>query len=287
MAILLNTLLWLIVGSLTVGGLWFWRQPYPHNPLRGWILAAQILIATTVPTILLAVIWFEPGDLGFIALEGSGLLVAWILLLWSIWQGKVYEQEIRQLESGQALARWRCTVAEYRRFLKSEQVRLRTDSNLFIRYSFILAGGTVIFLAFIFRFDMAVPWTMGGILLAGGLLISLIDHLRSLGVKARHQADDLEAGEILFGPRGVLMFGRFIPLRGFNLWLEKVSYIAQVPSRLHFVSASRGRYGGKRLTEVYIPVPPKYRAEAQALVAKYREGLGHPALVPSPISKKR
>jgi hypothetical protein len=127
----------------------------------------------------------------------------------------------------------------------------------------------VILLAFIFRSPLSVAWTMGGIFLAGGLLVSLITYLQFLSVKARHNADDLEAGEILFGPRGVLMFGRFIPLRGFNLWLEKVAYIAQQPPRLHFVSAYHRRYG-KGTREVYIPVPAKYRAGAKALVAKYK-----------------
>ncbi|MFN8454172.1 MAG: hypothetical protein U0401_05770 [Anaerolineae bacterium] len=285
MEILLNTLLWLIVGSLVIGGLWLWRQPYPHNPLRGWILAAQILIATTIPTILLAVIHFKPGDLGFIALEGGVLFTALILLIWGSWQGGVYEQELRQMESGQALARWECTTAEYRHFLKSEQTRLRTDSQLFLRYSFIFAGAAVILFAFIFSFHMALAWTMGGIVLAGGLFISLIDYLRSSRVKAHYEADDLKAGDILFSPKGVLMFGRFIPLQGFNLWLEKVSYIGQAPSRLHFVSAYRRRNGGKGKIEVYIPVPSQYRAEAKSLVAKYREGNTQVSLTPTTASE--
>jgi hypothetical protein len=55
MEIILNTLLWLIVGSLVVGGLWLWLQLYPRNPLRGWILAAQILIAAVVPALLVMI----------------------------------------------------------------------------------------------------------------------------------------------------------------------------------------------------------------------------------------
>jgi hypothetical protein len=286
MEIFLNTLLWLIVGSLVVGGLWLWLQPFPHNPLRGWILAAQILIAAIVPTMLLAVIWFKPESLGFIALNGGVLLAALILLLWGSLQGEAYEQEIRQLESGQALARWECTVAEYRRFLKSEQARLLGEISPFVRYSCGFAGAAVILFAFIFRLPLWLAGAIGGFFLAAGLLISLINYLQFLSVKARHDADDLEAGEILFGPRGVLMFGRFIPLRGFNLWLEKVAYIAQEPPRLHFVSAYRRRSGtGTR--EIYIPVPAKYRAGAKALVAKYKEGARHASVTPGAVSEKR
>jgi hypothetical protein len=283
MEIFLNTLLWLIVGSLVVGGLWLWLQPFPHNPLRGWILAAQILIAAVVPAMLLAVVWFKPENLGFIGLDGGVLLAALILLLWGSLQGCAYEQEIRQLQSGRVLARWECTVAEYRRFLKNEVARLQRDASQFVRYSFGFAGAAVILFVFI---SGPVAWMMGGLLLAGGLLVSLITYLQFLSVKAHHAAHGLEAGEILFGPSGVLIFGRFIPLRGFNLWLEKVAYIAQEPPRLHFVSAYRRRRG-KGTREVYIPVPAKYRTEAKALVTKYKEGARHASVTPGAVSEKR
>jgi hypothetical protein len=243
-------------------------KPYPRNPLRGAILAAQILIAATVPMILLAVFQLKEENLGFIALTSGVLLAAFILLLWGNGQGEAYEQEIGQLEAGQHLARWECTTTEYRSFLKGELARLRSEFNLFICLSFGFAAAAVIFFAFIFPLPAA--WAMGGIFLGAGLLVSLISYLQFLKVKARHETDDLEAGEILFGPNGVLMFGRFIPLRGFNLRLEKVAYIAQGPSRLHFVSTYRRRHGRRVRREVYIPVPSKHRAEAKGLAAKYK-----------------
>lgn len=266
-------LLWLIVSSLAVWGLWLLLQPYRRNPLRGWILAAQILIAATAPMILLAAIQLKSENLGFIGLMGGVLLAAFIILLYANGQGEVYEQEIGQLESGQTLARWECTAAEYRAFLKSELARLKSELQVFMGCSFGLAGLAMIFFAFILPLPAA--WAMGGIFLGGGLFISLITFLEFLNVKTRYQAGDLAAGEILFGPSGVLMFGRFIPLKGFNLWLDKVAYVAQEPPRLRFVSAYRRRRG-KGTREVFIPVPAKYRAEAEALVAKYTGTGAHP-----------
>ncbi|MCK6624063.1 MAG: hypothetical protein L6R45_02685 [Anaerolineae bacterium] len=263
---MLNILLWLSVSSLAVGGLWLLLRPYPRNPLRGWILAAQILIAAAIPMILLAVFQYKPENLAFIGLTTGVMLAAFIILLFGHGQGQAYEQEIGELEAGHMLARWECTVAEYRAFLKSELARLSSEVKLFIGFSFGLAGAGAVLFAF---FSLILAWAMGGILLGAGLVVSLISYLEFLNVRARYAAADLEAGEILFGPNGVLMFGRFIPLRGFNLWLEKVTYIAPSPSRLHFVSAYRRR-NGRGTKEVYIPVPAKHRPEAKTLVAKYQ-----------------
>lgn len=259
-------LLALVVGGLVMAGLWLRHQPSSLNPMRKLVIGAMVFTAAAVAMMLPALVWFEPENLGFIAINGGVLLCALIMLIWASLQGGAYEQDIRQLQSGQALARWDCTVADYRQFLKSEQARLREEVNRFVLYSFGFAAAAVILFAFISR---PLAWMMGGILLGAGLIVSLITYLQFLGVKARHDADDLEAGEILFGPSGVLMFGRFIPLRGFNLWLEKVSFVAKGPPRLHFVTAYQRR-SGKATNDIYVPVPWRYRDEVKALVAKYR-----------------
>ncbi len=265
----LNILLALVVGGLVMGGLWLWLRPSPLNPLGGLVLGAQAVIAAAVAMMLPAVVWFKPENLGFIGLDAAVLFCALITLIWATLQGRAYEQEIRQLQSGQALARWDCTVAEYRRFLKSEVARLKREASQFVRYSFGFAAAAVILFAFIFRSPLWLAWAMGGILLAANLFVSLTTYLQFLNLKARQAAQDLEAGEILFGRSGVLMFGRFLPLRGFNLWLEKVSYVAKDPPQLHFVTAYRRR-SGKATKDVYVPVPWRYRDEAKALVAKYQ-----------------
>jgi hypothetical protein len=262
------SLLALLFSAILVGLLWAWARPTPALPFHEMIVISLVAVGATLAAGLLGVVWLAAGsfywtlDLVFAA---ALLITALIVLPYAVWQGRAYDRDRQQMLAGQNLAHWTYTAEEHREFITSEVERLRRSTWIFLAGSAIL---TVVFA--IVGAAIGLGLALGAVFLAAGLLATA-----SVAVPlARLQASlaggqDLGPGELFISAKGALLFGRYMPLQGFNLWVESVNLLEGEPPRLKFRTVSQGNRGSRVVNDVYVPVPADRQAEGEALAASY------------------
>jgi len=262
------SLLALLFSAIVVGLLWAWARPTPTLPLHEMIVISLVAVGATLAAGLLGLVWLRAGsfywtlDLVFAA---ALLITALIVLPYGVWQGRAYDRDRQQMLAGQNLAHWTYTAEEHREFLASEVERLRHSTWIF------LVGSAILMVAFgIVGTAIGLGLALGAVFLAAGLLATA-----SVAVPlARLQASlaggqSLGPSELFISAKGALLFGRYVPLQGFNRWVESVNLLEGEPPRLKFRTVSQGSRGSRVVNDVYLPVPADRQAEGEALAASY------------------
>jgi hypothetical protein len=266
-----TSLLALAASGLVVGLLWVWARPAPSLPLHEVIVGSIVAAGATLAVGLLGLIWLLPGSFYWtldIAIDGALLISSLIIAIWATIQGHVYDRDRQQMLAGQNLAHWTVTAEEHRQFVASEVDRLHQSVWWFLIGTAIL---TVIF--GLIGGLAGIGLATAGLMLAAGLLAIASVAVPYVRLQARYASgQDLGPGELYVSGKGALLFGRYVPLQGFNVWVESVSLVEDAPAgtaRLKFRTVSAGRRGSRVVNFVYVPVPADRRAEAEALAASY------------------
>ena len=239
----------------------------PMNPVTLLLLAFFTAALVGFPLLTLAV---GLGTWDVVVIEAVVVATAVACLGFVVWLARRYARDHDRLLAGEHWVHWRTSPAERGRFLAQEQDRARADARFAL-------GGTVV-VALLGAAGMwayteeargaAIGFAVFG---AAGLLVALTTRLWG-GATARPDAPDPD--DTYLGPLGVYQLGRYTPLRGFNLFLQRVDLRPGAPAVLAFTIGSRTRYGSVRTTETRVAVPPGREDEAAELAERFRREFG-------------
>ena len=239
----------------------------PMNPVTLLVLAFFAAALVGFPPFMVSV-GLEAWDV--VLVEVVVVATAVVCLGLVVWVARRYAGDYERLLAGEHWVRWRTTPNERARFVAQERARTRAEAKRYAVYAVGVAaiGGVAMWAA-----TRTVTGAALGIAAFGvaGLLV-VATTLRWGGARERPGALDLD--DTLLGNLGISHLGRYTPLRGFNLFLEKVDLLPCAPAVLAFTVGSRTRYGTVRSSEVRVAVPPGGEAEAATLAERFRREFG-------------
>jgi hypothetical protein len=188
------------------------------------------------------------------------------------WSGSPvrYAGDYERLLAGEHWVRWRTTPNERARFVAQERARTRAEAKRYAVYAVGVAaiGGMAMWAATRTATGAALGIAAFG---AAGLLV-VATTLPWGGARERPGALDLD--DTLLGDLGISHLGRYTPLRGFNLFLERsICCPAPRPSSRSPSARGRGtarsapRRSGSRSR-------PAGRRKRQSLAERFRREFG-------------
>lgn len=168
----------------------------------------------------------------------------------------------RKMPSGEpVLAHWTYEAGEWGAYTRTESKRKTTET---------IVLGVAVFLVSVLiggkgdegEAMMAAGAMVGGMLIAGGLLLA----------RSSHQANTSGPGEAIISPSAILLNGQYHVLRNETYRFEGVTYDqTATPPVLEFKVAWSTRHGPSS-ERVRIPVPSGREEEAREVVAAFRRG---------------
>jgi hypothetical protein len=175
--------------------------------------------------------------------------------------GESFERERAAMVSGEAWARWELSPAEYQRCAGGWSKDARQNAAI----------------AAVFGIGMGVFFlTVGDARLTGSIMLGVfaIAALIALLVGRPPSAARQETlREVVIGPDGVMVGGRYLPLRATGVHLEDVRLEIEEAPMLHFVVRSgigpKARVNS-RIETIDVPIPLERLTEAERLIERFR-----------------
>jgi hypothetical protein len=175
--------------------------------------------------------------------------------------GESFERERLAMVSGEAWARWELSPAEHQRFAGGWSKDARQNAAI----------------AAVFGIGMGVFFlTVGDDRLTGSIMLGVfaIAALIALLVGRPPSAARQETlREVVIGPDGVMVGGRYLPLRATGVHLEDVRLEIKEAPMLHFVVRSgigpKARVNS-RIETIDVPIPLERLTEAERLIERFR-----------------
>lgn len=236
----------------------------PMNPATLLLLGFFVVAALGFPPLVLA-LGMGWGEV--ILIEAVVLAAAVACLGLVVWIARRFASDHARLLAGDCWARWTPTADERSRFLQQERQRARADARRYALWSVAVALFGALGMWVQVRTVAAIA--IGLVVLgAAGVLVVLTTWF--WGAASENPAGADPDG-ICLSAAGVHQFGRYTPLRGFNLFLQRVALVPGEPSTLAFTVGTRTSSGGIRSTETRVAIPPGREDEAAALAARFRQ----------------
>lgn len=242
----------------------------PGNPMN----PATLLVLAFFAAVLVG---FPPFMLGLgmgwgevVVVEAVALATAVACLGSIVWIARRYAADHARLLAGECWARWTPTSADRSHFLSRERERARADAGRYAIYACGVASIGTLGMWFSTRTFAGAAIGLAVFAAAGALVVATT---WLWGATSANPAGPDPDG-ICLGAGGIHQFGRYAPLRGFNLFPQRVELVPGPPAALAFTVGTRTRYGGVRSTETRVAVPPGREDEAAALVERYRREFG-------------
>jgi hypothetical protein len=238
----------------------------PMNPVTLIVLGFFAIVFVGFPPLMIAA---GLGTGGVVLVMMVVLITAVFCIGLVVWLGRRYSGDMDRLLAGEHWAHWQLTPAERERFVTGERTRSHGEARRYLLYSLGLAiFGALLMWAYT---ETATGAAIGfGVLGAAGLLVVLTTWLWG-GARPRREATNLD--DIYLGDLGIYHLGRYMPVRGFNLFLTRTDYQPGDPPVLHFEVGSRTQHGSVRTNEVRVLVPAGREAEAEALAERFQREL--------------
>ena len=231
--------------------------PRPGNPMRPillFITGAFGVFLIVVPTIMLLAGVGWGGAIGVAILI---ILTAMICLATLKALSSVYERDQTDLLGGEAWAQWQLTHAEHERFVAGERRRYGRQAASYAVVGLVL--GPVLGV-------VADDWLLCLILTGVFMVVALV--ILTM-VRPRRAETNPRVRDVIIGPRGVHLLGRYLPLQGPGIRVTNAVVEPGDPAVMRFDVRT-----GRRLQEVVVPVGGDQLKEAEAVVERFLQGAG-------------
>ncbi len=235
----------------------------PMNPATLLLLAFFVVTLVGFPPLVLA-LGMGWGEVALI--EAVVLVAAAACLGLVVWIGRRYASDHARLLAGDCWARWTPTADVRARFLAQDRQRARAEARRYLLYA---AGAALLGALAMWVQVRTVAGAAIGLAVFGGAGLLVVVTTWFWGATGANPGG-VDPDGVCLAADGIHQFGRYTPVRGFNLFLRRVEFVPGEPAAIAFTVGSRMRGGGVRTTETRVAIPPGHEAEAAALVERYR-----------------
>jgi hypothetical protein len=231
--------------------------PGPGNPMRPillFIAGAFGAFLIVFPTIM------RLAGVGWAGTIGVAILIivtAVICLAMLKAVSGVYERDQADLLGGDAWAQWQLTPAEHERFVADERRRYGRQAASSALVGLVL--GPVLGV-------VADDWLLCLILMSVFMVAAVV--ILAM-VRPRRAGTNARARDVIVGPRGVYLLGRYLPLQGLGIRVTHAVLEPGDPAVMRFDVRS-----GRRLQEVVVPVTSGHLHDAKAVVERFLQESG-------------
>lgn len=235
--------------------------PPSGNPVRPILIILAVFFTLTLIgfSIGMPLLGMGAGSTILLAVIIIGTAALCIGVTWRYAQ--VFERERATMVSGEAWARWELSPAEYQRYAGSWSKDARQNAAIALVFGvglgvFFMTAGD----------DMLTGSIMLGVFLLAAIIALLVGRPPSA---ARQES----LRDVVIGPNGVVVGGRYLPVRATGVHLEDVRIEIKDTPILHFVVRSGigpNARVNSRIESIDVPVPLERLTEAERLVERFR-----------------